>query len=75
MERAASEIETELVDLSTSTLQDLDHGPMFRSAIQRLLDAVESPLTSVNSASGESCLYDPQAARTRHPGAAGAGGR
>ncbi|MBH5333620.1 hypothetical protein IHE55_01870 [Streptomyces pactum] len=55
MERAAAGIETDLVDLSASTLQDLDHDETLRPEILRLLDAVEAQpalVTSVDSGEG-----------------------
>lgn len=58
MERTAADIETELVDLSASTLQDLDRGGVLQPEIQRLLDAVESQPVIANAVTdqgGETC--------------------
>ncbi|WP_183091226.1 hypothetical protein [Streptomyces radicis] len=45
MDRAASEMETELPDLSAAGLCDLDDGRQFTSVTRRLLELVESPPT------------------------------
>ncbi|MFH8370053.1 hypothetical protein [Streptomyces sp. NPDC018031] len=67
MERTAADIETELVDLSASTLHDLDRDRTLHPEIQRLLDAVVSQPVATNSSTdqgGETCPT-----RTfRHPG-------
>jgi hypothetical protein len=55
MDRAASEIETELPDLSAARLSDLEQWPGFPLAVRRLLDLVESPPTLSNSAEASGC--------------------
>jgi hypothetical protein len=52
MERAATEVETELLDLSGMTLEELDGGQDVASEINRLLTRVESPPTLGNSSAG-----------------------
>ncbi|MBU3866117.1 hypothetical protein KN815_19185 [Streptomyces sp. 4503] len=62
MERVATEVETELLDLSGATLEDLERREGLRheglSAVtERLLDIVQRPPTIGNSsASQETCV-------------------
>ncbi|WP_435240744.1 hypothetical protein [Streptomyces cucumeris] len=59
MERVATGVETELLDLSGATLEDLDRGDGFPSVTQRLLDAVQFPPTLVTAAtSGQNCVSE-----------------
>lgn len=56
MERAATGVETELVDLSGTTLEELGDSQEFTLATQRLLDLVQCPPTLANAASsGAGC--------------------
>jgi hypothetical protein len=57
MERAATEVETELLDLSGATLEDLDAcDDAFLLAARRLLDIVQAPPTVANASStGNGC--------------------
>ncbi|ADI05248.1 hypothetical protein SBI_02127 [Streptomyces bingchenggensis BCW-1] len=56
MERAATGVETELVDLSGTTLEELGESQEFTLATRRLLDLVQSPPTlSTSSANGPGC--------------------
>lgn len=50
MERAATGVETELVDLSGTTLEELGDSQEFAPAIRRLLGLVQSPPTRSTSA-------------------------
>ncbi|MGW3572104.1 hypothetical protein ACWDSL_51035 [Streptomyces sp. NPDC000941] len=54
MERAATGVETELVDLSGTTLEELGDSEEFTVATQRLLDLVQSPPTIANAAASSS---------------------
>ncbi|MET7761428.1 hypothetical protein ABZS71_05075 [Streptomyces sp. NPDC005393] len=54
MERVAAEVETELLDLSGATLEELDGNQEFALAIQRLLNLVQSPPTRATSADTKS---------------------
>lgn len=54
MERVAAEVETELLDLSGATLEELDGNQEFALAIQRLLNLVQSPPTRATSADSKS---------------------
>lgn len=54
MERAATGVETELVDLSGTTLEELGDSQEFTLATQRLLDLVQSPPTRSTSAESKS---------------------
>ncbi|QKV91089.1 hypothetical protein HUT19_04495 [Streptomyces sp. NA02950] len=59
MERASTGVETELLDLSGATLEDLDRDDGLSSVAQRLLDAVQFPPTLVNAASsGQNCVSE-----------------
>lgn len=49
MERSEGGIETELLDLSRSTLVDLEGPEGFASATERLLHLVDAPATVGNS--------------------------
>ncbi|KAK1183670.1 hypothetical protein B7755_039415 [Streptomyces sp. NBS 14/10] len=53
MERAATGVETELVDLSGTTLEELGDSQEFTLATQRLLKLVQSPPTLSTSAANQ----------------------
>ncbi|MER7790522.1 hypothetical protein [Streptomyces sp. NPDC097640] len=53
MERAATGVETELVDLSGTTLEELGDGQEFTLATRRLLELVQSPPTLANAADNQ----------------------
>jgi hypothetical protein len=50
MERAATGVETELVDLSGTTLEELGDSQEFTLATRRLLKLVQSPPTLATAA-------------------------
>ncbi|GAA2352625.1 hypothetical protein GCM10010246_46660 [Streptomyces cuspidosporus] len=54
MERAATGVETELVDLSETTLEELGDGQEFTLATRRLLERVQSPPTLATAAASSS---------------------
>ncbi|AEM83367.1 hypothetical protein [Streptomyces violaceusniger] len=57
MERVATEVETELLDLSGATLEDLERHEGVSAVTERLLDIVQRPPTIGNSsASPDSCV-------------------
>ncbi|MFC9225459.1 hypothetical protein [Streptomyces hygroscopicus] len=49
MERVATEVETELLDLSGATLEDLERHEGLSPVTERLLDVVQSPPTISNA--------------------------
>ncbi|MBP8535975.1 hypothetical protein [Streptomyces sp. MK37H] len=51
MERVATEVETELLDLSGATLEDLDRHEGISAVTERLLDIVQRPPTVGGNAS------------------------
>ncbi|MFE2442025.1 hypothetical protein ACPEIC_00940 [Stenotrophomonas sp. NPDC087984] len=56
MERVATEVETELLDLSGATLEDLERHKGLSAVTERLLDIVQYPPTvSGNSSTSEGC--------------------
>ncbi|WP_262701221.1 MULTISPECIES: hypothetical protein [Streptomyces] len=56
MERVATEVETELLDLSGATLEDLERHQGLSAVTERLLDIVQYPPTvGGNSSSSENC--------------------
>jgi hypothetical protein len=56
MERVATEVETELLDLSGATLEDLDRDEEMAAVALRLICAVRNPATSANAANtGQNC--------------------
>lgn len=56
MERVATEVETELLDLSGATLEDLDRDEGIAVVALRLIDAVQNPATAASSsATGQNC--------------------
>ncbi|GAA0917910.1 MULTISPECIES: hypothetical protein [Streptomyces violaceusniger group] len=56
MERVATEVETELLDLSGATLEDLERHEGLSAVTERLLDIVQCPPTvGGNSSSSEGC--------------------
>lgn len=57
MDRAATEVETELLDLSEATLADLEAHRGFAAATERLLAEVEAPpmLGGNTSDTGNDC--------------------
>ncbi|WP_413104519.1 hypothetical protein [Streptomyces sp. Inha503] len=56
MERVATEVETELLDLSGATLEDLDRYEGLSAVTERLLDLVQRPPTIGNSSTSEPCV-------------------
>ncbi|RNG39129.1 hypothetical protein [Streptomyces botrytidirepellens] len=58
MERVATEVETELLDLSGATLEDLDRDEGTTAVALRLICAVRNPATSASSsdATQQSCV-------------------
>ncbi|WP_199844353.1 hypothetical protein [Streptomyces sp. RTd22] len=56
MERVATEVETELLDLSGATLEDLDRDEGIAAVALRLIDAVRNPATAASASdAGQSC--------------------
>ena len=56
MERVATEVETELLDLSGATLEDLDRDEGIVAMALCLIGAVRNPATAANSAAtGTNC--------------------
>ncbi|MDT3399386.1 hypothetical protein RKE29_22515 [Streptomyces sp. B1866] len=55
MERAATEVETELLDLSAVSLDALDGHPGLAVAVDRLLGIAQSPPLSINAVEEEDC--------------------
>jgi len=56
MERVATEVETELLDLSGATLEDLDRDEGIAAMALCLIGAVRNPATAANSAAtGTNC--------------------
>lgn len=53
MERAATGVETELVDLSGTTLEELGDSQELTLATRRLLELVQSPPTLANAAANQ----------------------
>lgn len=51
MERVATEVETELLDLSGTTLEDLERYEGLSAVTERLLDIVQRPPTVGGNAS------------------------
>ncbi|MGV9851515.1 hypothetical protein ACWDWU_22495 [Streptomyces sp. NPDC003442] len=56
MERVATEVETELLDLSGATLEDLERYEGISAVTERLLDIVRCPPTIANASSSEPCV-------------------
>ncbi|CDR04089.1 hypothetical protein [Streptomyces iranensis] len=56
MERVATEVETELLDLSGATLEDLERYEGLSAVTERLLDIVQRPPTIGNSSTSEPCV-------------------
>ncbi|AQW48039.1 MULTISPECIES: hypothetical protein [Streptomyces] len=57
MERVATEVETELLDLSGATLEDLERHEGLSAVTERLLDIVQRPPTIGNSSvSQDGCV-------------------
>ncbi|WP_413805616.1 hypothetical protein [Streptomyces sp. OE57] len=54
MERVATEVETELLDLSGATLEDLDRHEGLSAVTERLLDIVQRPPTVGGNSSSSS---------------------
>ncbi|WP_199830973.1 hypothetical protein [Streptomyces sp. NBRC 110028] len=56
MERVAIEVETELLDLSGATLEDLDRDEGIAAVALRLIGAVRNPATASSSSNaGQNC--------------------
>ncbi|MBO3678017.1 hypothetical protein [Streptomyces sp. NEAU-YJ-81] len=56
MERVATEVETELLDLSGATLEDLERHEGLSAVTERLLDIVQFPPTvGGNSSASGAC--------------------
>ncbi|MGR3935103.1 hypothetical protein [Streptomyces sp. BRA346] len=53
MERVATEVETELLDLSGATLEDLDRDEGAIEVALRLIRAVRNPATSASSSDAQ----------------------
>lgn len=51
MERVATEVETELLDLSGATLEDLERHEGLSAVTERLLDIVQFPPTVAGNSS------------------------
>ncbi|MEU4893940.1 hypothetical protein AB0B12_15870 [Streptomyces sp. NPDC044780] len=57
MERVATEVETELLDLSGATLADLERHEGLSAVTERLLDVVQFPPTvNGNSSASNVCV-------------------
>ncbi|MCQ8188455.1 hypothetical protein [Streptomyces rugosispiralis] len=56
MERVATEVETELLDLSGATLEDLERHEGISAVTERLLDIVQRPPTIANASSSDPCV-------------------
>ena len=56
MERVATEVETELLDLSGATLEDLDRDEGIAAVALRLIGAVRNPATAATASNtGQNC--------------------